>query len=64
MPVIKNVRPGIVPISAEDCGRQKRGYRRAISAGELSDRHFAALREAKIPDRFADLDAELKTWKP
>jgi len=42
----------------------KRRDRRAISAGEISDRHFAALREAKMPDRFADLDAELKNWKP
>jgi hypothetical protein len=35
-----------------------------IAAGEVSDRQIAALREAKVPDRFADLDAELKDWKP
>jgi hypothetical protein len=38
--------------------------RRALSAGEISDRHRAALREAKIPESFGDLDAELKDWKP
>lgn len=49
--------------SAEEYERLKRCDRRAISAGEVLDRHVAALREAKVPDRFADLDTELKGWK-
>lgn len=64
MAIIKNGPPGIVPISADDDGRLKRCDRRGIAAGEISDRYFAALREAKIPVRFAELDAELINWKP
>lgn len=62
--ITKNGRPRTVLISAEEYDRLKRRDRRAISAGEISDRHVAALRAAKVPDRFADLDAELKDWKP
>ena len=61
--ITKNGRPRTVLISAEEYERLKRRDRRAISAGDISDRHLAALREAKVPDRFADLDAELKDWK-
>jgi hypothetical protein len=35
-----------------------------ITAGEVSERQIAALGEAKVPARFADLYAELKDWKP
>jgi hypothetical protein len=59
--IIKNGRPWL---SGEDYGQLRWCDRRALSAGEISDRHLAALREAKIPDCFADLDAELKNWKP
>ncbi len=62
--ITKNGRPRTVLISAEEYGRLKRRDRRALAAGEVSERQVAALREAKVPDRFADLDAELKTWKP
>jgi prevent-host-death family protein len=62
--ITKNGRPRTVLISAEEYERLKRRDRRAMSAGEISDRQFAAVREAKVPDRFADLDAELKDWKP
>lgn len=64
MAIIKNRPPGIVPIYPDDDVRQKRSDRRAIAAGDLSDRHFAALREAMVPVRFAELDAELIYWKP
>jgi prevent-host-death family protein len=62
--ITKNGRPRTVLISAEEYERLKRRDRRVIAAGEVSDRQIAALREAKVPDRFADLDAELKDWKP
>lgn len=62
--IAKNGRPRTVSISAEEYERLKRRDRRAVSAGGISDRQFAAVREAKVPDRFANLDAELKDWKP
>jgi len=62
--ITKNGRPRTVLISAEEYERLKRRDRRALSAGEISDRQIAAVREAKVPDRFAALDAELKDWKP
>jgi prevent-host-death family protein len=62
--ITKNGRPRTVLISAEEYERLKRRDRRAISAAEVSERQVAALREAKVPDRFANLDAELTDWKP
>jgi prevent-host-death family protein len=62
--ITKNGRPRTVLISAEEYERLKRRDRRVITAGEVSERQIAALREARVPDRFADLDAELKNWKP
>ena len=62
--ITKNGRRRTVLISAEEYERLKRRDRRVITAGEVSARQIAALREAKVPDRFADLDAELKNWKP
>jgi prevent-host-death family protein len=62
--ITKNGRPRTVLISAEEYGRLKRRDRRVLAAGEISERQVAALRGAKVPDRFTDLDAELKTWKP
>lgn len=48
--------------SAKQRKRPGRQNRRAITSGEVSERQIAALREARAPDRFADLDAELKDW--
>ena len=62
--ITKNGRPRTVLISAEEYARLKRRDRRVLEAGAVSERQIAALREAKVPDRFADLDAELKDWKP
>jgi hypothetical protein len=42
----------------------KRRDRRVVAAGELADQQIAALREARIPDQYTDLDRELKDWKP
>lgn len=62
--ITKNGRQRTVLISAEEYERLKRRDRRVLAAGEISERQVAALRGAKVPDRFTDLDAELKTWKP
>jgi hypothetical protein len=53
-----------VLISAEEYTRLKRRDRRVISAGDLTERQIAALRGAKVPDQHADLDREIKDWKP
>ncbi len=57
--ITKNGRPRTVLISADEYARLKRRDRRAIAAAELSERQVEALRKATVPDRFADLDAEL-----
>jgi prevent-host-death family protein len=62
--ITKNGRERTVLISAEEYARLKRRDRRAIAAGELSERQVSVLRDARVPDQHADLDAELKDWKP
>jgi hypothetical protein len=52
----------IEPICAAEDAQLGPRKRRAISADQISDR--GALCEAKVPERFADLDGELKNWKP
>jgi prevent-host-death family protein len=61
--ITKNGRERTVLISAEEYARLKRRDRRAIAAGELSERQIAALKAAKVPDQHVDLDRELKDWK-
>lgn len=61
--ITKNGRERTVLISAEEYARLKRRDRRAIAAGELSERQVAALKAARVPDRHTDLDRELKDWK-
>jgi prevent-host-death family protein len=62
--ITKNGRPRTVLISAEEYERLRRRDRRAIAAGEVSERQIAALRGAKTPDEYAHLDAELGDWEP
>jgi prevent-host-death family protein len=62
--ITKNGRSRTVLISAEEYARLKRRDRRVIETGELSERHVAALRDAKLPEQYTDLDRELKDWKP
>ncbi len=61
--ITKNGRERTVLISAEEYARLKRRDRRAIAAGEFSERQIAALKAAKVPDQHADLDHELEDWK-
>jgi PHD/YefM family antitoxin component YafN of YafNO toxin-antitoxin module len=62
--ITKNVRERTVLISAEEYARLKRRDRRVVAAGELAERQITALRESKVPDQHADLDREIKEWKP
>ena len=58
--ITKNGRERTVLLSAQEYARLKRRDRRVIAAGELSERQVDAIRNARIPDRFADLDKEIK----
>ena len=62
--ITKNGRERTVLISAEEYARLKRRDRRVIAAGDLTDRQIAALRGTRVPDQHADLDREIKDWKP
>jgi prevent-host-death family protein len=62
--ITKNGRQRTVLISAVEYARLKRRDRRVISAGDLTDRQIAALRETKVPDQHADLDREINDWNP
>jgi len=62
--ITKNGRERTVLISAAEYARLKRRDRQVIAAGELTQQQIAALREARVPDQYAGLDAELKDWRP
>jgi prevent-host-death family protein len=62
--ITKNGRDRTVLISAEEYARLKRRDRRAIAVGDLSERQVGALRIAKVPDQYADLDRELEDTIP
>lgn len=58
--ITKNGREWTVLLSAQEYARLKRRDRRVIAAGQLSGRQVDAARNARISDRFADLDKEIK----
>ncbi len=62
--ITKNGRERTVLISAEEYERLKRRDRRAHLAGDLTDEQIEAIRNSKVPDEYAYLDAELKDWQP
>jgi prevent-host-death family protein len=62
--ITKNGRERTVLLSAEEYARLKRRDRRAIAAGQLSDRQVDAIRDAKVPDQHAHLNDELQDWQP
>ena len=62
--ITKNGRERTVLLSAEEYARLKRRDRRAIAAGELSERQNDDTRRAKVPDQYTHLDDEIKDWKP
>jgi hypothetical protein len=59
-PITKNGRERTVLLSAQGYARLKRRDRRVIPVGELSQRQVDAIRNARIPDRYADLDKEIE----
>jgi prevent-host-death family protein len=61
--ITKNGRERTVLISAAEFHRLKRRDRKVLAAGELTESQIEALRKAKVPDRYAQLDDELKDWK-
>jgi len=58
--ITKNGRERTVLLSAQEYARLKRRDRRVLAAGELSERQVDAIRKARVPDQYADLDKELK----
>jgi prevent-host-death family protein len=62
--ITKNGRERTVLMSAQEYARLRRRDRRVIAAGELSERQIDAIRNARVPDRYADLDKEAKDRKP
>jgi hypothetical protein len=62
--ITKNGWERTVQFSGEAYERLKLRDRRAIAAGELTDRQVAALKEAKVPEQHAELDWQLAHWKP
>ncbi|HEX4025690.1 MAG TPA: type II toxin-antitoxin system prevent-host-death family antitoxin [Steroidobacteraceae bacterium] len=58
--ITKNGRERTVLLSAQEYARLKRRDRQVIAAGDLSERQVDAIRSARVPDRHADLDKEIK----
>ena len=61
--ITKNGRERTVLISVEEYHRLKRRDRRAVPVGALTDREVEAIRNAKVPDEYEHLNAELGDWK-
>jgi len=62
--ITKNGRERTVLLSAEEYARLLRRDRRVLGAEELSEEQVEAVRQARVPKQFADLDEELHDWKP
>lgn len=60
--VTQNGDPRTVLISAREYKRLKQRDRQVIAASEVSEGQVTRLREARMPDGLAALDAELKGW--
>ena len=58
--ITKHGRDSLVVMSAEEWARLKRRDRQVGLATELSEEWIEAVRNARVPDEFAHLDAELK----
>ncbi len=57
--ITKNGRERTVLLSAQEYARLKPRDWRVIAAGELSERQVDAIRNARVPDPYADLDKEV-----
>lgn len=58
--ITKNGRERTVLLSAEEYSRLKRRDRRALDAEELTEQQRDAVRAARVPAEFAELDRELE----
>lgn len=58
--ITKNGRERTVLLSAQEYARLKRRDRRVIAAGGLSEHQVTAIRNARVPEQFAELDNEIK----
>ncbi len=58
--ITKHGRDSLVVMSAEEWERLRRRDRRVVLTTELSDEWIEAVRNAKVPDEFNHLNAELK----
>jgi prevent-host-death family protein len=58
--ITKDGRDDLVVLSAEEYARLKRRDRRVGLTEDLPEEWVEAVRNARAPDEFADLDAELK----
>jgi prevent-host-death family protein len=58
--ITKDGRDDLVVLSAEEYARLKRRDRRVGLTEDLPEEWVEAVRNAKVPDEFAALDAELK----
>jgi prevent-host-death family protein len=58
--ITRNGRDDLVVLSAEEYARLKRRDRQVGLTEELPEEWIEAVRNAKVPDEFAALDAELK----
>lgn len=58
--ITKHGRDSLVVMSAEEWARLKRRDRQVGLTAELPEEWVEAVRNAKVPDEFAYLDAELK----
>lgn len=54
----------IVMLSADEYMRLRRRDREVLTVDAFSDDELAAIALARVPERFAHLDAELKDWTP
>ena len=57
--ITKDGRDHLVVVSADEYARLKRRDRRVGLAADLPEEWVDAVRQAKVPDEFAHLDAEL-----
>jgi hypothetical protein len=57
---MKKGREHTVLMSAQGRARLRGRDRRVVAAGELSQQQIVAIRDARVPDHYANLDNEIK----
>jgi prevent-host-death family protein len=62
--ITRNGRDRLVLLSVEEYERLKRRDRRAVRLEDFTEEEMALIAEADVPAEHAQLDAELKDWRP